>query len=143
MGQAKNGDKVKIHLVGTLEDGSVFLNTKDQEPIEFTVGGGKLLPGLESGVIGMETGGKKEINLPPDAAYGPRRDDMLVELRKSELPENLSPSVGDRLSMRSPDGDTVQVTVAGEGEDTITIDANHPLAGKTLNFDVELVGIVG
>lgn len=143
MTQAKKGDRVKVHLHGTLDDGSVFIETREQEPIEFTVGDQRFLPAIETSVIGMQEGDKKELRLPPENAYGARSEDKIITMKKEKLPEGVEPSVGDRLNLRTQDGGAIKVTVADRKDEFITLDANHPLAGKALNFDMELVSVDG
>jgi peptidylprolyl isomerase len=112
-------------------------------PSQITIGKGETIPGLEKGLIGMEPGDAKKFTVSPEEAYGPRREELIINVKKGDLPENLEPSVGKRLQLRQPDGDFMNVTVADVKGDEVTLDANHPLAGKTLEFDVELVEIVG
>lgn len=139
---AKNGDTVKVHYTGRLEDGTVFDTSIGSEPLEFTLGQSQLIPGFEQAVIGMQVGESKTVTIPADEAYGPRRDDMVLEVDKDELPDDLEPEVGMYLQMNQGDGGMVVVTITEVSETTITIDANHPLAGQDLTFDIELVEIV-
>ncbi|MEN6520088.1 MAG: peptidylprolyl isomerase [Armatimonadota bacterium] len=141
MAQAQQGDTVKVHYTGKLDDGSVFDSSVDRDPIEFTIGEGRVIPGFENGIVGMNTGELKTISIPADQAYGPHRDDMVVEVNKAHLPPDLDAEVGDQLQMRQADGQPVVVIVADISDENITLDANHPLAGKDLMFDVELVEI--
>ena len=142
MQKAKNGDTVKIHYTGTLENGQVFADSREQQPLEFTLGGGKIIPGIERGIIGMKSGETKTIEIPPEEAYGQRREDLLVEIPKSELPDNIKDAKGQRIQMQKPDGGIIEVTVTEVNENTVSMDANHPLAGQTLYFNLELVEIV-
>ena len=142
MSQAKDGDKVKVHYTGKLENGEVFDSSKDRQPLEFEIGGGNVMPGVEKGIIGMEIGDTKSIQIPPEDAFGPWRRELLVDLRRNEFPENMKLTVGQTLQMRHMDGDPLSLIVTDVNEDTVTLDANHPLAGKTLVFDVELIAIV-
>lgn len=139
MSAVKSGDTVTVHYTGKLEDGTVFDSSKDRDPLEFTVGNGQVIPGFEQGVIGMEPGGSKTLTVAPDEGYGQVRKELLVEVRKTDFPKDITPEIGQRLQMQRPDGQQIQVTVAEMKEDMVTLDANHPLAGKTLVFDVELV----
>lgn len=141
MSQAKKGDTVKVHLTARLENGEVFSNSKDDEPLEFTLGSGDLIPGFEKAVIGMEAGETKTITVPPDEAYGPRNEELVVNVSKSALPENITPAIGQQLQIPHKEGNPIKVTISDMNEDTVTLDANHPLAGNTLFFDVELVEI--
>jgi peptidylprolyl isomerase len=141
MGKAKNGDKIRIHYTGKLEDGNVFDNSKERQPLEFIVGDGEVMPGIEKGVIGMEPGDTKTIEIPPEEAFGPKRKELLIEVPKSELPNQITPTLGQRLKMHDPDGDHIELIITDINEETITLDANHPLAGHTLFFDLELVEI--
>ena len=141
MSQAKNGDTVKVHFTGRLENGEVFTESEVETPIEVTLGNGELLPGFERGIVGMEVGEKKTISVSPEEAYGPRQEDLLVEINKSNLPEHVTPTIGKGLRIRQSDGDDIQVIISDMTETTVTLDANHPLAGATLFFDLELVEI--
>lgn len=143
MSKVKTGDTVRIHYTGKLKDGTVFDNSEEDQPFEFVVGKGAVMPGIEKNVIGMKTGDTKTIEIPPEEAFGERREDLVVEAAKSELPEQITPTVGQRLKMRQPDGDDIELTIVAVDEETITLDANHPLGGHTLFFDLELVEIVG
>jgi len=139
--QAKTGDTVKVHYTGKLEDGSVFDTSVGSEPLEFTVGDGQIISGFEQAVIGMQAGESKTVTIPVDQAYGPRRDDMVLEVNRDELPEGLKPEIGMQLQMNQGDGSLLIVTVTEVSETTIKLDANHPLAGQALTFDIELVEI--
>jgi FKBP-type peptidyl-prolyl cis-trans isomerase 2 len=141
MSKAKDGDTIKIHYKGKLEDGEVFDNSKERQPFEFIVGSGDVMPGIEKGVIGMETGDTKTIEIPPEEAFGPRREELVIEIAKSELPDHITPTVGQRLQMQQPDGGHIDLIIMDVNGETITFDANHPLAGHTLFFDLELVEI--
>lgn len=141
MSQAKSGDRVKIHYTGSLDDGTEFDSSVGQEPLQFTVGAGQLIPGLDKAVEGMAVGEKKTVNVEPDEAYGPRQDQMVSEVPKSALPPHIEPEVGMGLQTKGQDGQDLQLTVTEVSEETITVDANHPLAGKPLNFEIELMHI--
>ena len=138
---AKSGDTVKVHYTGKLEDGTVFDTSQEREPLEFTIGEGSIIPGFEEAVKGMEVGQSKEVNIPAQQAYGDYREDLLLMIDKAQLPKDLKPEVGQRLQMQQVDGGTAIVVVAEVGETTITVDANHPLAGKNLIFAIEVVDI--
>jgi peptidylprolyl isomerase len=141
MAQVKQGDTVKIHYTGTLTDGTEFDSSVDRDPIEFKVGDGRLIPGFERGVIGMVTGDKKSITVPVDEAYGPRRDELVVVVERNQMPPDLDPKVGDNLVLEQNEKQ-IRVRVTEMTAEEITLDANHPLAGEELNFEIELVEIV-
>ena len=141
MTEAKKGDKVKVHYTGKLEDGSVFDSSVEREPLEFTIGNGNMIAGFEKAVLGMEKGDSKSARIPYQEAYGERREDMMVEVPKSQIPQDLNPEVGQQLSIKQQDGSAVPVVVTEVEQDKIVLDANHPLAGKDLIFDIELVEI--
>jgi peptidylprolyl isomerase len=141
MSQAKNGDTVKVRFTGRLENGEVFSKSEEDQPVDLTLGTGELIPGVETGIVGMEVGEKKTITVPPEQAYGPRREELVVEVEKSDLPEHIVPAVGKPLRIRPSDGNNIQIFIADISEDTVTLDGNHPLAGVTLFFDLELVKI--
>ena len=141
MSKVKDGDTVKVHYTGKLENGDVFDSSREQEPFEFTVGNKAVIPGFEKGVLGMEVGDTKTIEIPPEEAYGEKQDELVVEVKKSEFPEDITPTVGQRLQIKQGDGNPIVVTITDLTEESITLDANHPLAGYTLFFDVEIVDI--
>lgn len=142
MSQVKNGDKVKVHYTGKLEDGKVFDSSRNREPFEFTVGSGNVIPGFEAGLIGMEVGQQKSISIEPEEAYGPRRDELIAEVTADVFPENIKPELGQQLQMEQADGEPINVVISKIDGDKVTLDANHPLAGQKLLFDVELLAIV-
>jgi peptidylprolyl isomerase len=139
--QAKNGDTVQVHYTGKLADGTVFDTSVGDEPIEFTLGSGQVIPGFEKAVLGMKVGEKKTVTIPPDEAYGQRRDDLIAEVPREKLPSGLTPQVGQQLGMTLPNGGTTVVTITSVSDNTVTIDGNYPLAGKDLTFEIELVKI--
>ena len=141
MSQAKAGDTVKIHYTGTLDDGTQFDSSEGREPLEFELGSGQVIPGFEKAVEGMAVGDEKDVSISPEDAYGPRHDQMIQEVPKSALPDNLTPEVGMGLQAQGQDGQVINLTVTEVGEESITVDGNHPLAGKSLNFKLELVEI--
>lgn len=141
MSKVKDGDTVKVHYTGKLENGDVFDSSRENEPFEFTVGDKVVIPGFEKGVVGMGVGDTKTIEIPPEEAYGAKQDELVVVVNKSDFPEDITPSVGQRLQIKQQDGHPVIVTITDLTEDSITLDANHPLAGYTLFFDVEIVDI--
>lgn len=141
MSKAKDGDKVKVHYTGKFEDGAVFDSSVDRDPLEFTLGQGQVIPGFENGIKGMEIGEKKSITVSPEEGYGQRHDQNIIEVKKSVFPPDIVPEVGRQLQVQSPDGNRMNVVISDVKDETVTLDANHPLAGKTLVFDVELVEI--
>jgi FKBP-type peptidyl-prolyl cis-trans isomerase 2 len=142
MPEAKSGDTVKVHYTGKLEDGTVFDSSRGGDPLEFTLGQNQVIPGFEQAVVGMEPGQSKTTEFGPEEAYGPRYDEMVVEVEKEQIPENIDPQVGQRLQIRQADGRAIGVTVTDVTKEKITLDGNHPLAGQDLQFDIELVDIV-
>jgi peptidylprolyl isomerase len=140
--QAKPGDTVKIHYTGKLEDGTVFDSSVNREPLEFTLNGGQVIPGFEQAVVGMMPGESKTQKIPMDQAYGPYRSEMVIEVSRQQLPADLQPEVGQQLQVQQPNGQAVPVFVTEVTDATVTLDANHPLAGEDLTFDIQLVEIV-
>lgn len=142
MRQAQKGDKVKVHYHGKLTDGSTFDSSEGREPLEFTLGSGQVIPGFDNGVAGLAVGEKKTITIPVEDAYGPANDEMIIEFPKTQFPADMNPEVGMTLNMRNDQGQAFPVVVKEIKEDSVVLDANHPLAGKDLIFDLELVDIV-
>jgi peptidylprolyl isomerase len=142
MVQAKPGDTVKIHYTGKLDDGTVFDSSVNREPLEFTIDGGQVIPGFEKAVMGMSPGDSKTEKIPMDQAYGPYRQEMVIEVSREQLPPDLQPEVGLQLQVQQPNGQAVPVFVTEVTDATVTLDANHPLAGEDLTFDIQLVEIV-
>lgn len=141
MTQAKQGDTVKVHYTGKLEDGSVFETSHDRQPLQFTIGKGEVIPGVEQAVTGMNIGESKTATLPLEEAYGPHRDDMVVTVNREQLPPDFKPEVGQRLEITQENNEIILVTVTDSSDSSVTLDANHPLAGKKLTFELELVGV--
>jgi peptidylprolyl isomerase len=141
MSHAKSGDTVKIHYTGTLDDGTQFDSSAGRDPLEFEVGSGQVIAGFDKAVEGMAVGDSKSVRLEPDEAYGPRHDQLVQEVDRSMLPDDLDPKEGMALQSSSPDGQVMQFMVTDVSEQSITVDANHPLAGQALSFDIELVEI--
>ena len=137
----KDGNTVKVHYKGTLDDGSVFDSSEGKAPLDFKIGEGKIIPGFEKGVLGMEKGEKKTIKIPCGEAYGPIRPEAMADIPQKDLPEDMKPEVGQMLQMGKEDGQMFIAQVIKVTEDKITIDANHPLAGKDLTFELEVVEI--
>ncbi len=140
MEKAGTGSTVKVHYTGKLNDGTVFDSSGDREPLEFKLGEGHLIRGFENAVEGMSVGEKKTINIPADEAYGPHRSDLVVRIERSQIPPDIAPSIGMNLQIRQPNG-VINVVITDMDESSITLDANHPLAGKDLTFDIELVEV--
>jgi peptidylprolyl isomerase len=142
MPRAKTGDTVRIHYTGKLQDGTVVDSSANRDPLEFTLGQGQVIPGVEDAVTGMEPGESKSAEIPPEQAYGPRRDGMVVTLERRRLPAGMEVSVGEELSLRQQDGGNLSAKVTDVSDESVTIDANHPLAGRTLVFDLKLVEVL-
>jgi peptidylprolyl isomerase len=141
--QAKKGDKVKVHYHGRLTDGSTFDSSEGRQPLEFEVGSGVVIRGFDEGVTGMSVGEKKTISIPHHDAYGPRQEEMVIEFPRSNFPPDIEPEVGMALQMHSENGEELPVVITEVTHDIIRLDANHPLAGQDLVFDIELVDIKG
>lgn len=139
---AEPGDLVTINYVGKLDDGTVFDSSEGKDPLVVNLGGGEVIPGFENGIIGMKVGEKKTITIPPDSAYGPVRQELIGNIPKEFLAgQEDSLKVGGILRSQSPDGRMMQATILEITDDSVKIDANHMLAGKTLTFDIEVVSI--
>jgi len=141
LAEATNGNTVHIHYTGRVEDGTVFDTSENREPLSFTLGAGKVIPGFEAAVVGMEEGEEKSVTIPSEQAYGPRREELIHDVERERLPDDLEPEVGQQLQLRTPDGETVPVEITDVSEDTVQLDANHPLAGRDLTFEIELVRV--
>ncbi|MDT0294307.1 peptidylprolyl isomerase [Mesonia ostreae] len=141
MSQVKKNDTVKVHYTGKLEDGQVFDSSLEREPIEFTLGQGQIIPGFEDGLIDMKVNDKKTVQIPHTEAYGEVQKELFQEVPKSQLPQEIEPQVGMGLVSKNPDGTERQLRVAEVKDESIIIDANHPLAGKDLTFDLEVMEI--
>ena len=141
MSKAQKENKVKVHYTGTLEDGTVFDSSREREPIEFEVGGGEMIKGFDDAVIGMAVGEKKTFTIAADDAYGQRRDEMVFKVDRSQLPEGMEPEVGHHLQTEAEGGQPVILEIVEVEAESVTLDGNHPLAGKDLNFDIEMVEI--
>lgn len=141
MVQAKSGDTVKIHYTGKLEDGTVFDTSAEREPLEFTISSGQVIPGFEQAVLGMAPGESKTEKIPMDQAYGPHREEMVLEVSREQIPPDIAPEVGQQLQIQQANGQSVPVFVTDVTDNQITLDANHPLAGEDLTFEIELVEI--
>lgn len=142
MQQVQNGDKVKVHYHGKLRSGETFDSSEGREPLEFTVGGGQVIPGFDQGVMGMTVGDKRTVEIDVQNAYGEKSQEMIIEFPKNQFPEDMNPEVGMQLMMNNGQGRQFPVTIAEVKEESVMLDANHPLAGQDLIFDIELVEIV-
>jgi len=141
MSQVKENDTVKLHYTGKLDDGQVFDSSLEREPLEITLGQGQLIPGFEKGLVDMKVSEKKTITIPKEEAYGEVQDELFQPIPKSNLPEEIKPEVGMGLVSKNPDGTERQLRIAEVNDENIVVDANHPLAGKDLTFELELLEI--
>jgi len=141
MQAAKKGDKVKVHYHGKLTNGNTFDSSEGREPLEFEIGGGMVIAGFDDGVTGMIIGEKKTINIPADQAYGPKQEEMIMEFPKDRFPADMVPEVGMQLNMSNGSGQNFPVVIVELKDEIVVLDANHPLAGEELVFDLELVAI--
>ena len=136
-----DGDTVRVHYTGTLADGTMFDTSREREPLEFIMGSGNMIPGFEEATRDMQVGQVKTVTIQAEKAYGPHRDEMVIAVPRDQLPADLNPVIGQQLQMQSPDGMRVVVIVTDVSDTAITLDANHPLAGKDLTFEIELIEI--
>ena len=141
MTKVKAGDVVNVHYHGKLTDGTTFDSSEGREPLKFTVGEGQVIPGFDNALIDMEIGEKKTVNIPVDQAYGPAHDENIVEFPKTEFPADMEIAVGMQLQLQNNEGHVIPVTVIEVKEESVMLDANFPLAGKDLVFDIELVSV--
>jgi peptidylprolyl isomerase len=141
MSQAKSGDTVKIHYTGTLDDGTEFDSSAGREPLEFAIGSGQVIPGFDSAVDGMTVGDSKTVTIPAGEAYGERHDQLVQEVPKTALPDDMKPEIGTQLQSQGPDGQVMNLLVTAVEVESITVDGNHPLAGQALTFAIELVEV--
>lgn len=141
MTQAKAGDTVAIHYTGTLADGSQFDSSEGRDPLRFTLGSGQIIAGLDAAITGMSQGEKKSVTIAADEAYGDHRPEAVQAVPRAQIPAEIPLEVGGGLQVQTPDGQTIPVTVTSVTDEEVTLDANHPLAGKDLTFAVELVEI--
>lgn len=143
MQQVKSGDTVKVHYSGRLTDGTTFDSSEGRDPLEFKVGNGDVIKGFDEGVSGMSVGQKKTVHIPADEAYGQKDDSRIVQFPRANFPPDLEPELGMQLNMTNGSGQVIPVTIIELSEEAVTLDANHPLAGQDLIFDIELVDISG
>jgi peptidylprolyl isomerase len=142
MQSVKKGDTVKVHYRGKMTNGEIFDTSEGRDPLEFKVGAGMVIPGFDHGVLDMKQGDKKTIEIPVEKAYGPRDESLVIEFPNENLPPDLKPEEGMQLQLSNQDGEAYPVVVKSVGDKSILLDANHPLAGEDLVFDVELIEIV-
>lgn len=141
MERVKNGDTVQVHYTGKFDSGEIFDTSENREPLEFTIGLRQVIEGFEEAVVGMSPGDEKTTKVPANKAYGPHVEEKVVALSRDEFPENIKPEVGQRLRAREPGAEEVSLTVIEVSESTVTLDGNHPLAGKDIIFEIQLESI--
>ncbi len=141
MAEAKKGDTVRVHYTGKLADGTVFDTSRERHPLKFTIGSGQVIAGFEQALIGMNPGDSKTTHIPPDQAYGEHRADLVITFSRNQLPQGMDPQVGQRLELTQENDQTVLTTIVGVTDTELRLDANHPLAGKELTFDLQLAAI--
>lgn len=141
MSQAKKGDKVKIHYTGSLKDGTVFDSSLEREPLEFSLGQGMVIEGFENAVEGMAVGDTKTVEIAPEQGYGPHNPEMVITVEKKQMPPDIAPEIGMMLEVNLENGGKAHVTVTAIEDETLTLDGNHPLAGKDLVFELNLVEV--
>jgi peptidylprolyl isomerase len=142
LSQAKSGDTVQVHYTGRLNDGSQFDTSSGGEPLQFEIGGGQVIPGFEDGVVGLTVGQSKTFTIPADQAYGPHHDDWVVKVPRERIPDQVVLEEGRQLQIRQENGEAAVVTIVQVTDSEVTLDANHPLAGQDLTFEIQLVAIV-
>ncbi|WP_291319136.1 peptidylprolyl isomerase [Desulfonatronospira sp.] len=139
MSKVEDGTQVKVHYTGKLNDGTVFDSSQDKEPLEFTMGKGEVIPGIEDAVRDMDQGESKQVTIGKDQAYGDRREDMVIDVPKDKFPDEIPQNVGQQLMLKHPEGQEFPAVIVDVKEETVTLDANHPLAGEDLNFEIQRV----
>jgi peptidylprolyl isomerase len=139
--KAERGDTVAVHYTGTLDSGEVFDSSRDRDPLEFTVGAGQVIPGFEQGVEGLAVGESREVRIEPTNAYGEAREDLVIEVPAAQVPEGMEPEVGQQVQVQVAPGEQRIARIADVSDDGVRLDLNHPLAGKTLTFEIELVSV--
>lgn len=140
MSQASSGQTVRVHYTGTFDDGTEFDSSRGREPLEVTLGAGQVIPGFDQALQGMSVGESKQVHLPPEEAYGPHQPELVQQVERSQIPAEIELAVGVQLQAQGPDR-TYLLVVTELDDESVTLDGNHPLAGKSLNFDLELVAI--
>jgi peptidylprolyl isomerase len=143
MREAMMNDTVQVHYTGTFEDGTRFDSSEGRDPIQLQIGGGQVIPGFENALLGMKEGDTKNVTLAPDQAYGPHQPQLVQDVPRTDIPAEIELEVGTMLQAQDPQGNPVRLTVTDIADDTVTLDANHPLAGRELTFELTLVGFVG
>lgn len=141
MAEAQKGNTVSVHYTGKLEDDTVFDSSRGGDPLSFEIGSGQIIPGFEKGVVGMSPGDTRTVEISADEAYGPYREDQVVEVEREQLPDDIEPQVGQQLQVQQTNGQTAVVTIKEVTPEAVRLDANHPLAGKDLTFEIELVSL--
>lgn len=141
MAEVQPGNTVLVHYTGKLEDGTVFDSSSGRDPLEFEVGSGQVIPGFDNAVTGMKPGDARAVTIPAEQAYGPRREELLMKVERRQFPEGANPEIGQQFQMSQEGGQNFVVTVAEVEGEHVTLDANHPLAGKDLTFEVEVVDV--
>ncbi len=141
MAEVKTGDTVTIHYTGKLDDGTQFDSSHGREPLSFEVGSGQIIPGLDKALPGMTEGESKTVAVPADEAYGPVNPQAKQPVPRADIPDHIPLDIGSQLQVQTQDGQTMAVVVSEVSDDTVVLDANHPLAGETLNFDIEVVKV--
>lgn len=142
MAEVKAGDTIKVHYTGKLPDGTEFDTSANREPLQFTVGRGQVIPGFEKAVVGMEPGDSKTTEIPANQAYGPHQEELVLVVEHDKFPPHIDPAVGQQLELRQPGDQIVNVIITNVSDEGVTLDANHPLAGRDLVFDIQLMEIV-
>ncbi|HSQ52867.1 MAG TPA: peptidylprolyl isomerase [Acidobacteriota bacterium] len=142
MAQAKEGDKVKVNYTGSLEDGTVFGSSPEEDPLEFTIGQKKVLPSFENAVVGMNEGDTKTVSIPPEEAFGQPKEDLIFDVERTKLPPDIDVKLGGVLRVGSDTGKNFDVAITNIDDETVTLDGNHPLAGKVLNLEIQLIEIL-
>ena len=142
MAHVQKGDTVKVHYTGKLDDGTVFDTSRDRETLEFTLGEGQLIPGFEDAVVGMSPGESRTVTIPQEQAYGSYQEEAVMNVPREQFPGNLNPEIGQQLQIQQENGQVFLVRITDVAESAVTLDANHPLAGQDLTFDIQLIDIV-
>ena len=141
MTQAKSGDNVKVHYTGKLDDGTIFDSSVEREPLQFSLGSGNVIPGFEEAIVGMTPGESKTATIPAEEAYGLQREELVITVEKEQIPSDLSVEIGQQLQISQNNGQVIPVVVTDVSDSKVTLDANHPLAGQRLTFDIQLVEV--
>jgi len=137
----EEGTKVQVHYTGTLDDGTQFDSSRDREPLEIVIGQGMVIPGFEKAIVDMEPGQSVTITIPEEEAYGPHNEEMVIQFPRTSFPAEIEPKIGEQLVLRSPDGQEIPALIVDMNDEEVSLDANHPLAGFALTFEIELVSV--